>query len=237
MILDKLLTDPEDIKTKVLNSVERGESLLLTYFNQHCLNIYFEDESYKKLLNTKYVVYQADLGVFLSLKLLGRKEIERIDATTMNNLILIELIKNKIPITIVGGKFDEKFIKNESEKRKINLINYQNGFFRDAQTENVIEYLNNTIGRVFIIGMGVPQQEIFAEKLSRISNSKVIICVGNFLEFYFGTKKRAPVFIQRIGLEWLFRLVTEPARLWRRYLIGIPVFLFNVIKEYFGLHK
>ena len=78
--------------------------------------------------------------------------------------------------------------------------------------------------------MGVPQQELFAEKLLRIPDSKVVICVGNFLEFYFGTKKRAPVFIQKIGMEWLFRLITEPGRLWNRYLIGIPLFIFRILK-------
>jgi len=85
--------------------------------------------------------------------------------------------------------------------------------------------------------MGVPKQEIFAEKLSQSQNSKVIICVGNFFEFYFKLKKRAPVFVQNIGMEWLFRLFTEPSRLWKRYLIGIPVFFFKIFRIKFFRDK
>jgi exopolysaccharide biosynthesis WecB/TagA/CpsF family protein len=83
--------------------------------------------------------------------------------------------------------------------------------------------------------MGVPKQELFAEQLIRTSNERVIICVGNFLEFYFGTKKRAPYFLQKIGFEWMFRLLSEPKRLWRRYLLGIPLFIYRVIKIKLGI--
>ncbi|MGB5288193.1 MAG: WecB/TagA/CpsF family glycosyltransferase, partial [Ignavibacteriaceae bacterium] len=206
----------------------------LTYFNQHCLNIYYKDETYKKLLDSKFEIYQADLGIFLSLKVLWRKKINRIDATAMNQMILKELIINKTPLTIIGGKFDEQFIQEETAKRGINLYEFQSGFFAEDQTENVIEHLSSSLSRVFMIGMGVPRQELFAEKLSRTSDSRVIICVGNFFEFYFGANKRAPVIIQKIGLEWMFRLFTEPRRLWKRYLIGIPVFIYRIIKLKFN---
>lgn len=83
---------------------------------------------------------------------------------------------------------------------------------------------------VVIIAMGVPKQEIFAYKLSALINVKLILCVGGFLEFYFRTKKRAPKFFRRIGIEWFYRMIRDPTRLWKRYLIGIPVFLFNVFK-------
>ena len=130
----------------------------------------------------------------------------------------------------MGGNFDKKFIQEETKKRGINLVAYNTGYFEEIQTDSIITELSNIKTRVFIIGMGVPHQELFAEKLLRIPDSKVVICVGNFFEFYFGTKKRAPVFIQKIGMEWLFRLITEPGRLWNRYLIGIPVFIYRVLK-------
>jgi exopolysaccharide biosynthesis WecB/TagA/CpsF family protein len=53
--------------------------------------------------------------------------------------------------------------------------------------------------------------------------------VGSAIDFWSGAKKRAPVWMQKIGLEWLYRLFQEPKRLWKRYIIGIPVFMFNII--------
>jgi exopolysaccharide biosynthesis WecB/TagA/CpsF family protein len=59
---------------------------------------------------------------------------------------------------------------------------------------------------------------------------KVIICVGNFFEYYFGTKSRAPVVFRKAGFEWAFRMASEPGRLWSRYLIGIPKFIYRAFR-------
>jgi exopolysaccharide biosynthesis WecB/TagA/CpsF family protein len=230
MILDTLLTDPEDVKKKVLSAIVGEKSLLLTYFNQNCFNIYFKSDAYKKIIDSRFQIYQADLGIFLSLKFLINKKIKKIDATLMNQLIMSELIRRKIPLTIVGGNFSERFILEKTTQSGINLVKYHSGFFSVSQTEKVIKCVGNSSSRVFIIGMGVPRQEIFAHLLSQELNSKVIICVGNFLEFYFETKKRAPVFLRKIGLEWLHRLLLEPKRLWKRYIIGIPIFIIQIVR-------
>jgi len=233
MILNKLLTDYREVKNKVSESISGQNSLLLTYFNQHSFNIYGSNCDYRNLLDTKFTIYQADQGIFLALKYLFSKKINKIDATMMNQQILNELILKKIPLVIIGGNFDEKFVQEKCVKRKINLVRYQGGHFLEDQTERIINDLDDLKTNVFIVGMGVPQQELFSEKLYNQLNAKVIICVGNFFEFYFGTKRRAPEFIQNAGLEWMFRLFTEPRRLWSRYLIGIPVFIYRILKVKF----
>ena len=230
MIFNKLLKEPEEVLNNVILSIERNQSFLLTYFNQHCFNIYCKNEVYKKVIDSYFDAYQADLGVFLALKFLEKEKISRIDATEMNQVIMNELIKKKHTLVIVGGNFDEEFIRKEAIKRGINFVGYHSGYFNESQTSDVIEYLKKFNAQVYILAMGVPLQEIFAERLSQSLNSKTIICVGNIFEFYFGTKKRAPVFIQKIGFEWMFRMLTEPQRLWKRYLIGIPLFIYRIIK-------
>lgn len=230
MIFNKLLTDSKDVVILVMNSIDRKQPLLLSYFNQHCFNIYCSDNHYREILDGKFELYQADLGIFLALKFLFNKKLNRIDATRMNQIIIDELIRKKITITIVGSKFDKNFLVAETNKRGINLVGYYDGFFQSYKTESLIRELSSLNNQVYIIGMGVPKQELFAEKLVQINKSGIIICVGNFLEFYFGTKKRAPVFIQKIGFEWIFRIITEPKRLWKRYVIGIPIFILRVLK-------
>jgi N-acetylglucosaminyldiphosphoundecaprenol N-acetyl-beta-D-mannosaminyltransferase len=230
MIFNKLLTDPKNVLQRVFDSIEKQEQQLITYLNQHCFNIYYENDVYRKVLDKKFIVYQADVGVFLALKFLLKEKLKRIDATEMNKLILDKLIKKNIPLVFVGGDFDDKFVQEESSKRGINLVKYQNGFFNEDQTENVIKNLNESNSQVFIIGMGVPKQEIFAAKLAQVHGQGTFICVGNFLEFYLGTKKRTHNIFRETGFEWLFRLITEPARLWKRYLIGIPLFIYRIFK-------
>ncbi len=102
MILNNVLKEPSHILKKVTDSIDGQQLLLLTYLNQHCFNIYCSNKEYRKLLDTLFTVYQADQGIFLALKYLFGKKLNKIDATAMNQLILNELIKKKIPLAIVG---------------------------------------------------------------------------------------------------------------------------------------
>jgi N-acetylglucosaminyldiphosphoundecaprenol N-acetyl-beta-D-mannosaminyltransferase len=230
MILNKVLSNPNDVLNKVLDSLDKQESLLLTYLNQHCFNVYYDDEAYRNLIEEKFNAYQADLGVYIAAKFLNHSDPRRIGSTAINENIIKELIARNIPVVIIGGSFENSFILREAKNRGINLVYYKNGFFAEPEVDSIIKQLSSLDIQVIFVGMGVPKQELFAEKLSSSLKNKVIICVGIFFEYYFGKTKRAPVFIQKIGLEWMFRLLTEPKRLWRRYLIGIPEFIFRVIK-------
>lgn len=84
---------------------------------------------------------------------------------------------------------------------------------------------------VIWLGIGSPKQVQLAEFIKQNSQSKLIFCVGAAFDFLSGQKKQAPVWMQNIGLEWLFRLFSEPKRLWKRYLVTIPRFFIFSLKE------
>jgi N-acetylglucosaminyldiphosphoundecaprenol N-acetyl-beta-D-mannosaminyltransferase len=81
------------------------------------------------------------------------------------------------------------------------------------------------------IGLGTPKQDIVAEHLAMFGAAPVVLCVGAAFDFVSGVKRRPPAWMRRAGLEWLGRLSSEPARLWRRYLIGNPQFVAGVLKD------
>jgi N-acetylglucosaminyldiphosphoundecaprenol N-acetyl-beta-D-mannosaminyltransferase len=81
------------------------------------------------------------------------------------------------------------------------------------------------------VGLGTPKQDVAAERLRRLDAAPVIACVGAAFDFVAGTKRRAPAWMQDSGLEWLHRLVSEPERLWKRYLVGNPVFVAGVVRD------
>ena len=87
------------------------------------------------------------------------------------------------------------------------------------------------------VGLSTPKQERWmATHVSRLA-APVLIGVGAAFGFHAGLKKQAPLWMQRSGLEWLFRLLTEPRRLWRRYLVNNPIFLTLVLLQAIGLRK
>jgi N-acetylglucosaminyldiphosphoundecaprenol N-acetyl-beta-D-mannosaminyltransferase len=85
--------------------------------------------------------------------------------------------------------------------------------------EQVIAMLNQSKADIIWIGLGAPRQDIWMYKYRPLLNAPVLIGVGAAFDFLSGNKRQAPRLLQNIGLEWLFRLVNEPRRLWRRYLI------------------
>ena len=230
MIFNKLLKTPNDVFQVILDSIEDRRKLLLTYLNQHSYNIYYEHSNYRKVLDEEFMIYQADLGIYLALRILGINLLSRLNGTDLNYLLLKKISQKTIPIVLVGGKFEEEFVFTEAKKRGIKVNCYINGYFSEEEEEHIIKNISQFDANVIMVGMGVPKQELFAHKVSQHLGNCIIICVGNFFEFYFGTKKRTPVFIRKLGLEWFFRLLNEPGRLWKRYIRGIPVFFYRILK-------
>ncbi len=226
---DKILADEHEIIYLALSSIEKGNELLLTYFNQHCYNLWAEDEKYRYHINTKFQYYLDGIGIWFALKFFINKKIKKFNASELNEKLFTVFTERQVPLVLIGGNFNETMIKN----KPLNVVSYINGYEDAISIENVVQQISNSNSKLIILGLGVPLQEKLAVEIAfRIPNLQ-IICIGNFLEYYFGTKSRAPKLLRNSGLEWLFRLFTEPKRLWKRYLLGIPIFIFRVCKEYF----
>src|SRR5690606_37113171 len=76
-----------------------------------------------------------------------------------------------------------------------------------------------------LVGMGCPRQELFAARHLVVPGGVSALCVGGLLDFTAGEKPRAPALVRRLRLEWVYRLILEPRRMWRRYLVGNVVFM------------
>jgi N-acetylglucosaminyldiphosphoundecaprenol N-acetyl-beta-D-mannosaminyltransferase len=106
-----------------------------------------------------------------------------------------------------------------------------------AEEEQIVEAINEADPDVVWVGLSTPKQERWmAEHLGRLA-APVLIGVGAAFDFHSGLKKQAPRWMQRSGLEWLFRLATEPRRLGRRYLANNPLFVLLVLQQAFGLKR
>ena len=106
-----------------------------------------------------------------------------------------------------------------------------------AENEQIVDAINEAAPDIVWIGLSTPKQERWmAEHLGRLA-APVLIGVGAAFDFHSGLKKQAPRWMQRSGLEWLFRLATEPRRLWRRYLVNNPLFVVLVVLQVLGLKR
>jgi len=230
MIFDKIIKDENEVKSRVKESLNKNSNLLLTYFNQNCYNHYISDSHYRGLIDNRFTVYLDGIGIYFALKYLGYESVENFNASDFNYSLFELFAAESKRIFLIGGDFSEKNIFKKTKTDFINIVGYSSGFFENRDYGNLVKSISSKAPNVVIIGMGVPKQEFLAAELSKLITVDEIICVGNFLEFYFGTKPRIPSLLRNIGIEWLFRLISEPKRLWKRYLLGVPKFIANIIR-------
>ncbi|MPN30391.1 N-acetylglucosaminyldiphosphoundecaprenol N-acetyl-beta-D-mannosaminyltransferase [bioreactor metagenome] len=105
--------------------------------------------------------------------------------------------------------------------------------FTEEDNRAMIDVVNEVEPDVLFVGMTAPKQEKWAHEHFNRLKSGHICCIGAVFDFYAGTVQRAPVWIISAGMEWFFRLVREPRRMWRRYLIGNTLFVSGILKEKF----
>jgi len=103
--------------------------------------------------------------------------------------------------------------------------------FSETENEVMINRVNAVKPDVLFVGMTAPKQEKWAYKHFESLHTGHVCCIGAVFDFYAGTVKRAPQWIIKMGLEWLYRLIKEPQRMWRRYLVGNTKFLWGIMSE------
>ncbi|HEX8184655.1 MAG TPA: WecB/TagA/CpsF family glycosyltransferase [Blastocatellia bacterium] len=111
------------------------------------------------------------------------------------------------------------------------IAGYRDGYFHPSQSAEVAEKIKQSRADLLFVAMGSPAQEYWiATNLAR-TGARFALGVGGSFDHLSGLARRAPRWMQRVGLEWLYRLSREPRRLWRRYLIGNAAFVGLVIKQ------
>ncbi len=116
---------------------------------------------------------------------------------------------------------------------ELDVVGAHHGFFEleSPHNERVIEDINAHRPRIVLVGMGTPKQELWVDRYADRLDGAVVWTVGALFDYVSGRTPRAPRWLADHGLEWIFRLAIEPQRMWRRYLLGNPVFLKRVLSE------
>ena len=107
----------------------------------------------------------------------------------------------------------------------------------DLSTTDIASRINDSSADVVWVGIGSPKQERWMARMRPLLDAPVLIGVGAAFDFHSGTIRQAPGWMQRAGLEWLFRFGTDPRRLWRRYLIDNPWFVWELALQKLGWRR
>jgi N-acetylglucosaminyldiphosphoundecaprenol N-acetyl-beta-D-mannosaminyltransferase len=103
---------------------------------------------------------------------------------------------------------------------KLRIVGSRHGYFDQQEETAVVDEINSCHPQVLFLGMSSPRKELFATRNAQRLTATVSQCVGGYFEIIAGETRRASHWMQVVGLEWLYRLLQEPGRLWRRYLFS-----------------
>ena len=166
-------------------------------------------------------------------RLLGVAVPERVAGFDLMLRLLEESRDRSLPVYFLGAKPDvlERFLSVVRERYPgLDIRGYRDGYFDDDGA--VADEIAASGARLLFVGITSPRKEYFVSSRLHQLGPVFVMGVGGSFDIVAGITKRAPTWMQRAGLEWFYRLLSEPRRMWRRYLIGNARFIALTFREY-----
>jgi N-acetylglucosaminyldiphosphoundecaprenol N-acetyl-beta-D-mannosaminyltransferase len=229
-------TTLEDATGRVIDLALNGRGGYVCVANVHMVMEAFDNPGFREVVNSSYLVTPDGMPLVWGLRLLGIKGAERVYGPALTPAVCKEASKRGIPVGFYGGS--EAVLKRMIENLRSRFPGLKVAYafsppFRrltDEEDKRVVYEINSSGARILFVGLGCPKQEWWmAEHVDRVR--AVMIGVGAAFDFIAGVKPQAPSWMQNMGLEWFFRLITEPRRLWKRYLYHGPRFVYHFGKQ------
>ncbi len=209
-----------------------GGTKSIFFVNPDCLNKTFSDRDYHEILQNADQVFPDGIGLTVACKILGTPLLENVNGTDMLPFLCEMAAEKQHSLFLLGGEpgVAEKMAENLKVKYQVHISGTQHGFF-DHQQDNdkVIQAINTSGADIVLVAFGAPLQEKWIAANGHKLECGVAIGVGGLFDFYSDKTKRAPRWLREIGLEWVYRILQEPGRMWKRYVVGNPLFLLRVV--------
>ena len=236
-------SDYENITKAIIDHASQRQSIGLSALAVHGLIEAHENPVLHQLIQSIHYVVPDGQPIKWCLNYFHQANLQdRVYGPTLTWKVLEKANEKKLSLYLFGSTAKTLTLFQENITRhfpQIQLVGYHVDRFRNATSEEDeadIMKINQSGAQLILVGRGCPRQEIWvAEHIGKING--VMLAVGAAFDFYANTLKQAPTWMQNNGLEWLFRLIQEPRRLWKRYLFTNSKFIYLILLKIFKLHQ
>lgn len=234
--------DMEKTKKYIYDNIDelRGEYICVS--NVHTTIMAHDDEAYRRVQNEAALRLPDGKPLSVVSRKRGHKDAGRVTGPDLMRVLFEEASQNGLRMYFYGSTDEilkELRQKLDEQYKGINIAGMYSPPFRkltDEEDRDIINMINDTKPDIVWIGLGAPKQEIWMnEHKGRLDG--VMIGVGAGFDYFAGRIKRAPQWMQKAGLEWLYRLMQEPKRLFKRYFVTNSKFIYLLFKESVCGHK
>jgi len=224
-----------ELHQKISEAILNNKKLLVFNVNINAYYISKRDKIFNQILNWSDIIFCDGLGVILGARMLGHHIAERITYAEWFPRLSAMSEQKGYKLFLLGGRpgiAEQAAGKLVEKYPQLKIVGVHHGYFNKTGKENekIIGEINRSQPNILLVCFGMPHQEKWIWENRERLDAQVYLDGGACLDFVSMKVKRAPRWIIRIGLEWLYRLMHEPRRLWRRYLIGNAWFFFSILK-------
>lgn len=233
MDVDVEVVDEQSLFRRIADFARQNKTHKVTYVNAHCMVMAQKDESYRKILNRAHLVYADGISLVWAGRLCGHYLPCRLTAADFMPRFFEQFSKEGIRVYLLGAGRD---IADSAAKRLrrtspgLQVVGTHHGYFQELESPRIIEAINRAEPHIVMVGMGVPYQEKWIEQHHDRIEAPVVWGVGALFDFLSGRLGRGPQWLLDGGFEWLCRLIAEPRRLGRRYLLGNLLFIWHAMR-------
>jgi N-acetylglucosaminyldiphosphoundecaprenol N-acetyl-beta-D-mannosaminyltransferase len=210
--------------------LDSGSSHSVYFVNAAAANLAFEDPRFRAVLNRGSLVCNDGIGVKLAARSRGVTLRDNLVGTDLVPLLLAEPFSRPLKIYLLGGRpgVTGRAASRIAERfPRVRVVGFSNGYFGPSRETQIVKEIGALGPDLLLAGMGNPRQEFFIDHYLPRLRCRVAMGVGGLLDHFAGELRRAPVWVRRLGCEWVQLLLQQPHK-WRRYLLGNPKFLWRV---------
>ncbi len=225
-----------DFLDAIISASKERISHFICIANVHMLIEAAKDKEFKNIVNSSFITTPDGVPLTWALRLLYGIKQERVAGMDLFPDLLGLSQKEGVSVFFYGSTEEIlERIKDRAKKEhpKLKISGSYSPPFRDLsneEKEKIINLINSSDTDIVFVSLGCPKQERWMYEMKEKVKA-LMIGVGGAFPVYAGVLMRAPIFMQKLGLEWLFRLIQEPKRLFKRYLLTNTLFLFYLAKE------
>lgn len=236
--IDALTMD--ETLSKIASEIDNNGHLHHAFVNAATIVNLQKDNSLKNGIVHCDIINADGYGVILAAKLLGKPLPERVSGPDLMEKIVKLAFENSYKIYFLGAEQEvvEKVVEKYSSIYSPNIIaGFRNGYFAANEEQIIAKQIADTTPNILFVAITSPKKENFLYKNREIlSKINLITGVGGCFDIVAGKTKRAPLWMQKSGLEWVYRLIQEPRRLFMRYLTTNLLLFKLIIKTRFNIH-
>ncbi|UCD58618.1 MAG: WecB/TagA/CpsF family glycosyltransferase [Candidatus Hydrogenedentota bacterium] len=228
--------DTQELYERVAGFVEEAKPRKVMYLNADCISVSRRDSAYRRILNNADLVYADGISIVLGAKMLGMHLPGRSTGADFIPGFCRGFAERGYRIYFLGarpGVAENAAHRLRQSVPSLDIVGIRDGYFAPEEKEQVVADIVEARPHILLVGLGAPYQERWIEENLERLNVPVVWGVGGAFDFISGRLTRGPRWLVDNGFEWLCRLLVEPGRLWRRYLIGNVKFLWYVFSYKF----